>query len=433
MYNVNFKINNLKNTLIIFLIGILFPLILTHSNLNIYGSIHSALNNWDKEFLIIAIFKLVFLNTLRAFPTYVLMLILFESIEITFNGKKRPFEKNVIVLLVLPIMYVLTNLFYHLELSIGKTSILCVIWFFFYTKFDLKTIHTFEKYLILLFFITGVQWIDVSSYFSFLSVGEITKELNSVINFMDANFLVKMLCGAFFLFFTLISILLLYFFKCQDETLNSQQAQLENRYLKETQQLVHDLKTPLFSIGTLIEILKMKEEDPYSIGYLDRIEATLDKTNIMIGEILDINSKRVFHINDVVKFVFSFLSANKNINSVNCFNYLNSDSKIYANKILVSRAIINLITNSWEAHSKNINFTLKDYKKYILLKISDDGVGISNQYLSKLGIDGFSKKGSTGKGLHFVKKVIEDINGNVYFVTKEKGLDIYLIFKGGTN
>lgn len=421
----------IKLVLVILFLGIVLPIFLTHQNFKIYDSIAKALELWDKEYLLIGMLKLVTLNTLRSIPMYIAIFLLFDSIEIIKKGKKRSFEKVLLILPIIPVAYGLIKIFYNIQLPVGKTSILGVLWFCYYIKFDLKSITYLEKYLVFLPFIVGLQWLDISKFFNFLGVGEITSDLNKVIDFMEAELIVTLICISFFSFFTLFSILLLYFFKGQEERIARSKSEIENRHLKEVQLLVHDLKTPIFSVGVLLETLLLQEENERKKLYLKKMESSIEKTNIMISEILSVKSEKPILIDEMMKVIFSFLSVHKNIEGISYKSYLKEDYKIKGNRILLSRAIINLIVNSWEANSFAVNIEVKDYKRQLVIQIDDRGDGIDISNINELIKEGVSTKDSSGKGLAFVIRTIKEMGGKIYFMKKiENGTKIYIILKG---
>lgn len=425
---VTYKKKELILSIFVFLLSLLFPIYFSHQNLEIYEFIDKGLEFNDKEYIIVAMFKLVFLNTVRSFPTYISMLILFDSIKINFREKEKIIIKIIIISLLIPITYIFIDYIYKISMPLGKTSIFGILWFFYYAKLDFKNINFFQKITVFLFFIVGLQWLDISPYFNILRIGEITLYLNQAIEFMGAELITIVLCMSFFLFFSVISILFLYFFKLQEEIIMRQKSEFENRYLKEVQQLVHDLKTPIFSIETLLEVLLLQEESEYKIRYFNKIEESLEKVNIMISEILNSKLKKPFSIEDMMNFVFSFLSVSNN--KINYKNYSKEKDEIYGNRIIISRAIINLITNSWEANSTKVDIVVKKYGKFILISIEDDGDGIGENSIQNLMTEGISTKSSSGKGLAFVSKVIEDYNGKFYMLKQKKGVKNYIIFKG---
>nr|WP_306558939.1 ATP-binding protein [Cetobacterium somerae] len=132
-----------------------------------------------------------------------------------------------------------------------------------------------------------------------------------------------------------------------------------------------------------------------------------------------------------MRFIFSFLSVHKNIEGIIYKSYLKKDYKLKGNRILLSRVIINLIVNSWEANSSVVNIMVKDYKKRLIIQIDDCGDGIDIDNINELVKEGVSTKNSSGKGLSFVVKTIKDMQGKIYFVKKIKnGTKIYIILKG---
>ncbi|MGL5190824.1 MAG: ATP-binding protein, partial [Cetobacterium sp.] len=112
-------------------------------------------------------------------------------------------------------------------------------------------------------------------------------------------------------------------------------------------------------------------------------------------------------------------------------SYLKKDYKLKGNRILLSRVIINLIVNSWEANSSVVNIMVKDYKRRLIIQIDDYGDGIDIDNINELIKEGVSTKKSSGKGLAFVVKTIKEMDGKIYFIKKTKmGTKIYIILKG---
>ena len=123
----------------------------------------------------------------------------------------------------------------------------------------------------------GIQWLDITRYFSILdykTTGELLFDIKNIAFLMKAEHMLDLIGILFFILFFTFAILLSIIFFNQEKrqkmyiketevakTLSDLKLkEIENRYFKEIQYLVHDLKTPLFSIGTLIEILDMQEE-----------------------------------------------------------------------------------------------------------------------------------------------------------------------------
>jgi PAS domain S-box-containing protein len=85
-------------------------------------------------------------------------------------------------------------------------------------------------------------------------------------------------------------------------------------------------------------------------------------------------------------------------------------------RTLFRSAMLNLIVNSIQAMPEGgkISFTIKQQPNHIILNISDTGVGISQEHLSKLYSPFFTTKSEgNGLGLAEVQKVIQAHNGTI--------------------
>ena len=99
------------------------------------------------------------------------------------------------------------------------------------------------------------------------------------------------------------------------------------------------------------------------------------------------------------------------------------------------RVFINLIKNSLEAiHEKKqknanlqgkINVEIDKNNEYIMIKLIDNGIGfndtknITKPYFT-------TKKNGTGLGLPIVTKIINEHNGEIYFIKKPNGAEILI-------
>lgn len=414
---------------IMIFISLLMPIYFKHENFRIYESITLALENWDKEYLVDAMFKLVVLNTLRSFPNYIAIFIIINSISLKYKEKDNLFLKLCISIAIIPIIYFFIKSCYNINLLLGKSSILGILWLYYYSRFKLKGITLLKKGLGLLLFVMGIQWLDVTNYFRVLGSGELTRDLRRSAELIGAENFINTLGVIFFLFFTIFSILLIGILKSQEKDMDLLEKELENRFYRETRYLVHDLKTPIFSIKTLIELLKIQEENEKKLSYYSRIENSLEKSEIIISEILKTNNKTLVKVSEIFEFIFPTISPY--IKNLTFENYLHKDYEIRANRLLVARAIINLISNAYEASKDGVKVILKDYKHFFYIIIEDEGIGICEEKLKEIFQEGYSTKNSSGLGLSFVKTVMENHNFSLYFKRKKiKGTNVYIKLKG---
>lgn len=452
-FHIKFHKKEVFSGLLILLFSIILPNFLLSFIYDVYSYFDKAIEFWDVKYLIYASFYLVFFKTIKLFPIFFAIFLLVDSTEIQFKEKERYYLKIVFAFFLLQTVYFLIyKLYYKMDYYFDKVAILEMIYIFFYSKKSFKNISFLKRSIVLFLIFFSIQWIDITRYFSILdyrTTGEIFFELRTIAFFLDEALLLDLVGILFFSIFFTFSITLLFVFLDFEKTKNIYEnnkkiasisseleiQEAENRYYREIQYLVHDLKTPLFSINTLIEILSMQEENPKKLEYFNRISSSLERCNIMISEILRDNKKNDLKIYKIFDFIFSYLSIHECVHSISINNYC-PNTKINVNRIVFSRAIINLIINSYEAilDKKNakISLTAKDYIKFVILTVEDNGIGMDQELLNKIIFSNkkFSTKNSSGIGLNFIKKVVEEHNGKLFAVSKkEKGTKFYIILK----
>lgn len=105
---------------------------------------------------------------------------------------------------------------------------------------------------------------------------------------------------------------------------------------------------------------------------------------------------------------------------------------VLADKDQMVRVINNLITNAIQAVPEgrrgNIDVAVREFKNRIIIRVSDNGVGISEEGKSKIFVPNFTTKSTgTGLGLAMVKNIMNHSGGRVFFWSKEgKGASFYI-------
>jgi signal transduction histidine kinase len=184
----------------------------------------------------------------------------------------------------------------------------------------------------------------------------------------------------------------------------------------------------------LASVSEMMTEDSRLKLYMSKIVESVDNMNQMVSEILYEEKKGIISIAELFEYVFSQIVSSECKSRIK-FENSASGSSIYANKIRLSRAIINIIINSFDAIDKEtglIQVKVCENNGCIYIVIEDDGVGIPEQDIEKVLELGYSTKSSTGLGLSFAKSVIENHEGELGFVSDTKhGTKITVVLPGG--
>lgn len=194
--------------------------------------------------------------------------------------------------------------------------------------------------------------------------------------------------------------------------------------------LSHELKTPIFAVqGYIHTLLDGALDDPNvnklflknatkNIDRLCRLIDDLDEISKLESGEMTIN-KENFTIQDMIKDVFDTLSLKANTKGIKFQVKKGCEAPIHvqADKEKVRQVLINLIDNSIkygrpDGHTVASIYVMDD--KRVLVEISDDGIGISEEHLPRV-FERFYRTdrarsrdiGGTGLGLAIVKHIIE--------------------------
>jgi two-component system phosphate regulon sensor histidine kinase PhoR len=219
--------------------------------------------------------------------------------------------------------------------------------------------------------------------------------------------------------------------------------------------LSHELKTPLFNIqGYVHTLLDGALDDPKTAKqFLERTAKSVERLSNLLDDLDEISrmergeailAKENFDIVQLVKEVFEameFKARKRNIH----FAEIKSVRNIYvhADKEKIRQIITNLVDNSikYGKEDGETRAGFFDMDENILVEITDNGIGISEEHLPRLferfyRIDKHRSReqGGTGLGLAIVKHILEahhqTINvrssigvGTTFAFTLEKGSD----------
>lgn len=191
---------------------------------------------------------------------------------------------------------------------------------------------------------------------------------------------------------------------------------MENRIYEEINSLTHDLKTPLVTIRGLNSLLSISKDIGKIGDYTDRIESAVGKMSEMISSFLYDSSRQHLNVDEVVQYVRAQIPVEDE--RLNIEIHADPDlPSIYVNKIRIVRALINLIENAiivpYTHDFKEIIIEVTRDGDDVQVIITDNGIGIAKENLDKIWIAGYSMNQTSGLGLSFAKKVIEDNEGSI--------------------
>ena len=173
--------------------SIILPNFLLPYIFNIYKYFNKIVDLWSIEYLIYSAFYLVFFNTLTLFPIFLSVFLLMDSTEIELNKKQNYFLKILFGFFLIQIIYLLVYKYYYdMDYYFGKVAILEMIYISIHSNQRFKNISLFKRNMVLFLIFIGIQWLEITKYFSFLeyaNTGEIFFDLKAMADLLDASFL----------------------------------------------------------------------------------------------------------------------------------------------------------------------------------------------------------------------------------------------------
>ena len=203
--------------------------------------------------------------------------------------------------------------------------------------------------------------------------------------------------------------------------------------------LAHEIKNPLTPIQLSIDSLREKYKDKLlNEGrdfekYLETINRQIKDIEKLVNEFSDFARmpKPILKKMDIVNLINKSLDFIK-MTSKNSVNLIvkTKNTVIYGDEDQLNRVLINLIKNSEEAFLEkieknpnfkgNIDIEINDNNDYIIIRLIDNGTGISD---AKKAMTPYftTKKTGTGLGLPIVTKIINEHSGNFSIKNKTSG------------
>ena len=205
--------------------------------------------------------------------------------------------------------------------------------------------------------------------------------------------------------------------------------------------IAHEIRNPLnfinLSIDYLLDKLKAETANDNFVNLLQNMKQEIYRVNNLITQYLEyakplkLNKMpvEITKIIDEVVYLVEISAKQKGVNIITKYNTLNG---LYLNLDvdLIKSCLLNIITNALQAMENSL---VKDLfieslleNGNILIKIKDSGEGVSEEIKEKIFEPFFStKKGGLGLGLPLAKKIIEEHNGRIEFLSqKEKGSEV---------
>lgn len=199
--------------------------------------------------------------------------------------------------------------------------------------------------------------------------------------------------------------------------------------------MTHEVKNPLAVCRGYLDMLD-SDAEKYS-EYISVISKEINRTLTLMDDFLDYTKIKVAKedtdicmlLEEIRDELMPLLKSN-NIK----YEFIIPDDELYLDLDYnrIKQVFINIYKNSIEAKRKNMKIILKAYIKsnQLVIKVSDNGVGMSKDTLKHIGENFYTtKENGTGLGVSLSQEIINLHNGKMYYKSQlNKGTDVFIEF-----
>ncbi|WP_284140052.1 MULTISPECIES: ATP-binding protein [unclassified Virgibacillus] len=199
--------------------------------------------------------------------------------------------------------------------------------------------------------------------------------------------------------------------------------------------IAHEIRNPLTSLKGFLQLLEagVKRKDVYYKIMIDEIE----KMETITSELLFISKpltdyKQQESVEQMIEDVIELLKPQAKLKNIMIIFDKEEDCSVYCDRSQIKQVLINIVKNAIEAmeESGKINVIMRRNGSYLQIDVIDEGPGIDEKIIHKLGEPFFTtKKTGTGLGLMITKQILERHDATLNIMQNEdKGSTFRITF-----
>jgi len=190
--------------------------------------------------------------------------------------------------------------------------------------------------------------------------------------------------------------------------------------------IVHETRNFLTTIKGNSQLIELYVEDEKIRNYARKINTNTNEVNKIISDFLSLSKPRETELeevgfNDIVASMRNIIETSSLMKKVELILDLNYDERyILCDETHIRQVILNICKNAVEAMEEILNPVLHistglyECSKEVFINISDNGMGIDDETIKKIGTPFFTtKKIGTGLGLSACYQIIKEHSGRI--------------------
>ncbi|MRX73588.1 sporulation kinase [Bacillus lacus] len=188
--------------------------------------------------------------------------------------------------------------------------------------------------------------------------------------------------------------------------------------------VAHEVRNPLTVVRGFIQLIGSENRDPKEKEYVKLVLSELDRAQEIITDYLNLAKHQHFdktqiNLSTLLTEIENIMISYANYKNVQICSEIAPSLTIYGDQSRLKQVFINLIKNAIEAVPESGgNVMIKAYSSHdvVRIKIQDNGNGMSEEQLERLGEPFFTlKERGTGLGLTVTFSIVENHLGSIRF------------------
>lgn len=189
--------------------------------------------------------------------------------------------------------------------------------------------------------------------------------------------------------------------------------------------IAHEIRNPLTAIKGFLQLLASGKA--YKTAYFEIMHSELDRISDIVSELLMLSKPQVYDlthldVRNVIRETMTLLESQAILHNITIETETGSDPLwVYGVSTQIKQVFINIIKNAIEAMKDGgiIRISLSREGDHVLVRITDQGPGISEEQIAKIGQPFYTtKEKGTGLGLMVSYKIVDNHHGNIQVYSK---------------